>query len=252
MNAVLDAARSYEARGWAVLPLPAGEKSPVIKDWPSLRLKRSVLDEHFGREPRNIGVLLGTPSGNLARVDLDCPEAVVVARLLLPHTDLVMGRPGNPNSGYFYYIPDGLDRSHRFKDPTAPHQGAMLVELLWTGKQTVIPPSVHPDGDRYKWVRDGEPVEVGADELLRAVKTVAAAALLARHWPVGARHEAALALSGGLLSDGMPLDQAEVFIQAVLLAAGDEEPEDRLTALRDTARQIEAGNRVRRWNALVS
>ncbi len=49
-----------------------------------------------------IGLLL-KPS-NLTDIDLDCPEALAAAKLLLPPTAMVHGRPGNPSSHRYYRV----------------------------------------------------------------------------------------------------------------------------------------------------
>src|SRR5262249_60825962 len=87
--------------------------------------------------------------------------------------------------------------------PDGPRR--VLVELRSSGSQTVVPPSVHPGGDPYVWYSFGEPAPVALADHEKAVSSVAAAALLARHWPgLGARHDARLALAGGLLRNGYP------------------------------------------------
>ena len=72
-SSLLDAARWYHARGYAPIPLPAGEKKPVIRGWNALRLSEDDLPLHFNGTG-NIGLLLGEPSGWLVDVDLDCDE----------------------------------------------------------------------------------------------------------------------------------------------------------------------------------
>jgi hypothetical protein len=64
----------------------------------------------------------------------------------------------------------------------------------------MFPPSKHLSGERVTWDADGEPAQMAGAELKRCVGTLAAAALLARHYPPeGRRHQAALVL-GGLLA----------------------------------------------------
>lgn len=75
---LLESARTYLARGYAVIPVPARKKIPVLKGWTDLRLSESDLPAHFNGTG-NIGVLLGEPSGWLVDVDLDCEEAVALA-----------------------------------------------------------------------------------------------------------------------------------------------------------------------------
>ena len=64
---------------------------------------------------------------------------------------------------------------------------------------------------------------------------VASAALVARYWPTHARHDASLALSGALRHSGWSLEQTEIFVKAVVEAAGDEEATDRIRAAKDTS-----------------
>jgi putative DNA primase/helicase len=62
--------------------------------------------------------------------------------------------------------------------------------------------------------------------------------LLARHWPAhGSRHEAALALHGLLLRFGWTEEGAEHFVEAVAVAAGDEEWRARAANARTTAKR---------------
>ena len=66
---ILAAARAYMARNWMVVPIPHRSKSPVLLDWPNLRLAEADLPQHFsGNE--NIGLLLGETSHGLVDVDL--------------------------------------------------------------------------------------------------------------------------------------------------------------------------------------
>ena len=84
-DSTLEAAHSYVRRGIRVVPLPRGSKKPIIPGWQHLRLTEEELSEHFGPGD-NIGLLLGEPSSGLVDVDLDAPEALIVADAFLPPT----------------------------------------------------------------------------------------------------------------------------------------------------------------------
>ena len=57
---------------------------------------------------------------------------------------------------------------------------------------------------------------------VKSTLTIAAAALVARHWPVkGSRHEASKALAGLLCRAGWDEPSAMAFIEAVAVAAQD-------------------------------
>jgi hypothetical protein len=239
------AAKGYFARGFIPVPVKPGDKAPIGKEWQKAKPTADDLPTLFGSAPTNIGLLLGAPSGGLIDIDLDCPEAILAAPLLLPHTDMVSGRISSPRSHQFYRVTTPPTKaSAKYKDDG----GKSLVELRSTGAQTIVPPSVHPTGEAVTWHADGEPALVQIADLARTVRQVAAAALLARHWPaVGSRHDLALALTGGLLLAGWAAEQAERFLSAVVTAAGDEEPDDRLKAVQTTAEKIEAGENVTGW-----
>lgn len=107
----------------------------------------------------NLGVVLGTRHGEhqLVAVDIDVTDPDEVAELVgtLPRTP--MEKKGAKGTTLFFLAsPEVRSRGYRTKTKVP------LADLL-TGnatKQTVMPPSVHPDGPIYKWVGDG-PVPIG-------------------------------------------------------------------------------------------
>lgn len=237
MNALLKAARTYTARRrWKVVPIPPREKFPRKKGWQKWRLTEDDLPQHFNTVG-NIGLLLGTPSGGLVDVDLDVPEALTLASKFLPATDMIHGRASTPAAHRWYVCED--------PPPTKPFEGPdgkQLIELRSTGAQTVVPPSVHPDGEVLAWENFGDPAGVDADDLRRRVARLAAAVLLARAWPKrGSRHEAAKALAGTFLRHGWTDVDTAHFIEAVADAAQDEEIFSRIRNVVSTARRQDAG-----------
>ena len=107
---------------------------------------------------------------------------------------------------------------------------------------TVFPPSEHESGEVVEWSSEGEPKRIDADPLLAQVHVLGAAALLAAHWPEkSGRHDAAMALAGGLLRAKWLPNDVEEFIEAVATAAGDEEVDDRVASIR---KQQDASSRI--------
>ena len=234
---VLAQARASLKQGRFVVPVPQGRKGPMVKNWPSLRLTQKQLENSFGQRD-NIGWILGEPSGNLIDVDLDCRETVALAKRFLPDTDRVHGREGRPSSHYWYTVTPVL-RPAKFEDL----DGRCLVEIRSTGQQTLIPPSIHPNGKKLKWEATGAPARVDGEILRTFVAKVAAGALFARHWPaLGSRHDAGLALSGALLRGGWSKDEAVRFVGTIARVAGDEEWRAREQDVRTTAQRLAAGH----------
>jgi P4 family phage/plasmid primase-like protien len=186
---------------------------------------------------QNIGILLGEPSGGLVDVDLDVPVAVAAGRYLLPDT-LRSGRESSQDSHYWYRC-DPAPSTVKFQVPRSGEGPEMFVELRSTGKQTVVAPSVHPDGDQYIW-GSGETAELSGPELLERVREVATAALLARHWPMRGRHEITLA-AAGYLGRRLDPERVEAILYAAAAVAGDEEERDRRQAVQDTLEGLQAG-----------
>jgi hypothetical protein len=241
---------AYVQRGWWPVPIPAGSKGPMLEGWPKLRVEEERIAELFG-SPGNIGIILGDPSGDLTDIDLDCPEAVRAAGVLLPPTPMVHGRPSAPAS-HRWYIARGANT--RVFDHPECARDARLVEIRSTGSQTMVPPSKHPEtGEEVQWEGALEPASVDAADLERAVAKVAAAALISRCWQREGRqrHLLSLALAGALFSSGVRLGEAEQFVQAVCEAARDEETRDRLEAVRDTYEKRKAGQPTTGWPRLT-
>src|ERR1044072_7890297 len=222
----LEIARGLLRRSGMPLPVPFKSKNPNFAGWQHFSTTDAELSARFNSHPQNIGVRLGQPSRDLVDVDLDCAEAVAIAPFLLPTTGAIFGRPSTRRAHWLYY---SKLSTRKFTDPLLEGKKgngaggkAMLVELRSTGAQTLFPGSVHPSGEFITWDAEGEPSPVDAQQIQRAVSRLAAASLLARYWPDGARNDAANALAGGLLRAGFPDDEAGQFIEAICRAANDE------------------------------
>lgn len=164
---VTTAAVGYKARGFYCVPIPTGAKGPRLKGWQNLRLEEEALRDSFTAQTGNVGLVLGEPSGWLVDVDLDCPEAIELAAKYLPATAAVTGRTGRENSHWWYFA-EGCETA-RYRDTTRSNGDATTVELRSTGLQTVVGPSIHPDGSTYDMLTD-EPATVPAALLQLAVE----------------------------------------------------------------------------------
>jgi hypothetical protein len=235
------AAVRYIDRGYAPVPIPARSKAPNLKGWQHLRMQLEDVPKYF-HNGTNIGILLGEPSGGLVDLDLDCSEAVAAARYLLPDT-LRSGRESSPNSHYWYRC-EPVPATAKFQVPRGGAGGGaeMFVECRSTGKQTVVAPSIHPDGDKYTW-GTGAVATISGPELLERAREVATAALLARHWPSKGRHEITLA-AAGYLGRRLAPGRVQPIIEAVCGVAGDAEWRDRSRAVADTLEGLQAGREV--------
>jgi hypothetical protein len=232
-------ARIYIRKGWRVVPIPPKKKAPVLKGWQKLWMEESEVSDYL--DPLdNIGILLGKPSKGLVDIDLDCEQAIFLAPHFLPETGRIHGRKSKPSSHY-WYLTEFAPPPQKFCDT----DDTCLVEIRSTGQQTIVPPSIHPSGERIRWFIKGRAgrVKKDADQFVWVVKKLAAATLLARHWPnQGSRNPTALALAGMLLNACWDDVEVANFISLVAQAAGDEESKARKGAALTTRKRIEQGN----------
>jgi hypothetical protein len=171
---LVHAARDYIRRGFAPVPIYAGQKDPCLKNWLRLRLRYGDVPHAF-RAAGNLGLILGPASRDLVDVDLDCVEARELADNFLPPTAAITGRPSSPRSHRWYICPEVQTVRHR--DPVTR---ASIVELRGTGSQTLVGPSIHPSGERYDPL-NGDPAPVKLQELRDAVSRLAAEVIRLRH-----------------------------------------------------------------------
>src|SRR5262249_12085406 len=91
MSTPLQIALEVIAPDWNPVPLSRQTKKPIGKDWQKRIITAKTAARYFNGAAINVGVQLGPHSHGLTDVDLDCPEAVAVASLMLPNTDATFG-----------------------------------------------------------------------------------------------------------------------------------------------------------------
>ncbi|HPA52890.1 MAG TPA: bifunctional DNA primase/polymerase [Thermoanaerobaculia bacterium] len=250
-----EAARDLLRRGFQPLPLDPKSKGTRRPGWPDFRSSPERVEADFPADG-NLGLLLGEVSGGLTDLDLDSEEALRLAPTVLPRTDLVSGRASAPDSHRFYLAPGAPYL--KLDDPLRTGSKATLLELRSgtreAAHQTMVPPSVHPSGERVAWSRYGEPATVPADDLERAARELAAASVLLRYLPERdgsqRRHSLFLALSGVLLRSGWEPERAQRFERAIRKAAGDDS--NREHAVDSTVKRLDRGATATGWPSFVA
>lgn len=247
MAATVFAVLKYLGAGMRIVPVHYRSKKPIETGWPDQQITPEAVESIFGERDYNVGVVLGDASGGLVDVDSDVTEAADVTQTLLPDT-LRFGRASRPSSHLLYFSPGCPTK--KYSDPV---DGKMLIESRGDRHFTVIPPSVHPSGEVVEWAGAiNQPVEINPDELTAKVAKCAAAALLARHWGEGSRHELALALGAALLRAGWARSDVERFVRAVATAAHDEEVDDRVRCVEDSEEALSEGRPTTGWPTLAT
>lgn len=157
VNDMLNAALEYARRGWPVLPLVPGRKSPLGKFVPNghkdATTDEATIREWWGAYPEaNIGLRVG-PESNLLVIDVDNKGgkkgSVEFEKLEseigpLPATRTVR----TPTGGFHYY----LEFPAEFRDKPLKKELAPGIDLKASG-YVVAPPSIILE-DRYAIVME--------------------------------------------------------------------------------------------------
>lgn len=155
---VLAEAKRLYKEGWAVIWLKPKQKRPVESGWttgPRTPWKELVASYAPGM---NVGVRLGEVSrvndGYLACIDIDikdpsCKEAAetalgdLIGNLILPEV-----RSGSGNGSRHLYC---VTEKPFPMITVEKHKDQWEICIYSTGRQMVLPPSIHPNGKPYKW-----------------------------------------------------------------------------------------------------
>lgn len=208
------------------------DKVPTTDDWPN----NGRTFEEACYPNANVGIILGEVSG-LLDVDLDCAEAVALADIVLPKPYVVFDR-GTDNSRHYLYRSCTFGKRKAFNGDGPK---TTIVELRGDGAQTMIPPSVHPEGQELSYTSINEnAVSVEYDELLRSVALLAAAAEVMQNWKEGQRHDLALAFSGLCAKEGVEPNLTMHLVQRICDKTNDYEYEDRANSVRASFHKVDS------------
>lgn len=230
------------------VPLRSRSKRPKHTNWTKLRLDGEQLDRAF-QKGDNIGAILGEPSNDLTDLDLDLQEACEVAPHIMSeeHETFTYGHREKRESHFFYRCRGATTKKWQTKSL------GTIVEIRSTGAQSVLPPSIHPDGDRYNIDNDIEFKSIPKRELERLVDEIAIAAVFLHYYPEeGSRHDYAHACTGALCHAGWHADKVKRVLGAVLsvMQFADEDLKDRKGTVVNTIEHHEMGDRVQGFRSL--
>jgi hypothetical protein len=158
MGAFADMAERLIERGYAVVPIIPGTKRPGffngetwlgLPEWQTRFNKRAPTNEQivrWGVGDTGIGIVGGPASRGMVGFDIDTDDPAIRAALdsILPPTPVrKVGRRGET---LFYFAPQ-ITQSRKWII-----EQRVVCELIGPNRQTVIPPSIHPDtGQPYRW-----------------------------------------------------------------------------------------------------
>ena len=164
---ILTAALQYHSEGLCVIPCKPRNKMPALHAWEEYQTRRSEYDEvrrWFEKGECNVGVVHGPVSNNYVTLDFDHDAGLFdIMRTKFPA--LFTGRLEQSGSMEGFHLPLFVDNLPDFG--YAEKQGRPRGNKNWKTKtgecnvrvsscQTIAPPSIHPTGNRYRFIQEGD------------------------------------------------------------------------------------------------
>lgn len=149
----------YNDSGKSVIPVFG--KAPIIKDWSRFCISiptEEDIDLFKVNGSTGIGLCLGEASG-ICCIDIDTENSELFEKITKVIQHSPSGKYGKKGCTYFYRLPPfNINQKVR----TIKFPDGSLVEFFFGNKQTVIPPSIHPETNKpYQWL--GEPLSYNYD-----------------------------------------------------------------------------------------
>lgn len=169
----LHIARSWHTMGLNILPI-GSQKNPLVPNWSKWQQQRQTendiaqLFDQSGIE--GFGCVMGGSGADIRCIDIDqCSNITVVHKILqamgLPETYQWTAQSGSQNGYHIYFRSSeemhgepisGSDKGVVRGIPKNSNDVFDHLELRWKKCFTVLPPSLHPSGHRYRFLTDEE------------------------------------------------------------------------------------------------
>lgn len=147
---MLKVAKEYIEKGWCVLPVGKGMKSPMVnwKEYQHKRPSEQEIKQWFeGKSNKDVGicVVTGKISG-ITVIDIDHKTRT------FGFNAKYWSKTGSGNKHLFYKYKEGYKTTTRVNgDP---------VDIRNDGGVIVLPPTIHPSGNQYEWQLRDELMEM--------------------------------------------------------------------------------------------
>lgn len=198
-------ALKYASLGLSVIPIRRGDKKPLLDSWKEYQYRRATeeeIQEWWTKWPEaNIAVITGQISGTVA-LDIDDGGLETIKANGFPLPPTWISQTGSGGFHYLYKWPGKEIGNFVRKLPG--------LDLRADGGYIVAPPSIHTNGQQYKWlIAPGE--EELADPpawLLEVAETTKTGRLEPEEWgkdiPEGQRNEELTRRAGSMLAKKIP------------------------------------------------
>jgi hypothetical protein len=159
-DTLVELAVGYAQLGWRVHPCRPREKLPLLKDWPAKATTDAPTIWAWWQQwpDANVSVATGPESGLLVLdVDGDLGEAAL-ARLERKHGPLPDFAPLQMTGGGGWQVLFDWPEDRIIRNSVG-RLGPKL-DIKATGGACLLPPSIHPSGQRYRWAEGRSPWDI--------------------------------------------------------------------------------------------
>ena len=235
-------AAEYVDSGWSVLPVRPEEKRPYMTNWlqyTKTRAPKAMVESWFtSLTGAGVGAVTGKIS-NMVVLDVESTCPYSIEDLLKKYPTQMIARSGGGGWHLYYQYPTNQSRvSNRVRI----FEGA---DLRADGGFIVLPPTMHPSGKRYEWVKRGPlgafPVALLELQAQPRVQEEGWITEALRGVSEGGRNDTCARLAGYFFKKGMNAD----IVEALLLDWNERnEPPLPVHEVRTTIKSIEKSHAV--------
>ena len=151
-NSVLAQANEYIDQGWSILPVKPSEKRPYMTNWlqyQHTKATKEMADSWFtSLTGAGVGMVTGRISGVVV-LDVESYCSIPIDELLRRYPTQMISRTGTGGYHLFYLYPNGISK---IANRVGIFEGA---DIRADGGFIVLPPTRHPNGKLYEWVKKG-------------------------------------------------------------------------------------------------
>ena len=150
MSELFDAALHYATSGWFIFPLAPREKIPItahgVKD---ATTDPEVIGRWWAQEP-NLNIGLACEPNRVVVIDVDADRGGLETwQSIDTHMKTLTARTGKGGFHFIYRAPEAVDIRN------GVDKLGKGIDIRANGGYVVLPPSIHPNGNKYQWlVRD--------------------------------------------------------------------------------------------------
>lgn len=213
VNSVLAQANEYVDQGWSILPVKPSEKRPYMTNWlqyQHTKATKEMTDSWFtSLTGAGVGMVTGRISGVVV-LDIESYCSIPIDELLRRYPTQMISRTGTGGYHLFYLYPNGVSK---IANRVGIFEGA---DIRADGGFIVLPPTRHPNGKLYEWVKKGplgvfpkalldiqsQPKAQGDEWITEALRGVSE----------GGRNDACARLAGYFFHKGLNADIVEALL----------------------------------------